>query len=159
MKQFVWKYYWWLNRHHDKISGIKLNVSPRSAVDSPLLWPGLLHDHGGQQTGVDSVQLPFLPSPRSRPGDHHPKNTWPSWLPQMVAIIVILSLAKFFKVVSFPDLGRDTLRKIWPLPLMWVFHCSCDSGATYLWALIWELIWEIANMSASIGAHIIGQQI
>ena len=39
-------------------------------------------------------------------------------LGQMLATVTILFLAKFFKMVSFPDVGKETLRKIWPLPLM-----------------------------------------
>jgi len=49
---------------------------------------------------------------------------------QMVATVVILALAKFFQVVSFPDLGRDTLRKIWPLPLMYLGNMVFGLGGT-----------------------------
>jgi len=49
---------------------------------------------------------------------------------QMIATIVILFLAKFFKVVSFPDLGKDTLRKIWPLPLMYLGNMVFGLGGT-----------------------------
>ena len=48
----------------------------------------------------------------------------------MVATITILFFAKFFHVVSFPDLGRDTLRKIWPLPLMYLGNMVFGLGGT-----------------------------
>merc|ERR1719430_2734480 len=51
-------------------------------------------------------------------------------LGQMVATVVILALAKFFQVVSFPDLGKDTLRKIWPLPLMYLGNMVFGLGGT-----------------------------
>lgn len=51
-------------------------------------------------------------------------------LGQMVATITILFFAKFFHVVSFPDLGRDTLRKIWPLPLMYLGNMVFGLGGT-----------------------------
>jgi len=51
-------------------------------------------------------------------------------LGQMVATVTILFLAKFFEVVSFPDLGRETLRKIWPLPLMYLGNMVFGLGGT-----------------------------
>lgn len=51
-------------------------------------------------------------------------------LGQMVATVVILFLAKFFHVVTFPDLGRETLRKIWPLPLMYLGNMVFGLGGT-----------------------------
>ena len=62
----------------------------------------------------------------------------------MLATVTILFLAKFFKMVSFPDLGRETLRKIWPLPLMWafphkiwLFNIVIWSGTWVTWFLDW----------------------
>jgi len=51
-------------------------------------------------------------------------------LGQMLATVTILFLAKFFKMVSFPDLGRETLRKIWPLPLMYLGNMVFGLGGT-----------------------------
>jgi len=51
-------------------------------------------------------------------------------LGQMVATVTILYLAKFFQLVSFPDLGRDTLKKIWPLPLMYLGNMVFGLGGT-----------------------------
>jgi solute carrier family 35 protein len=48
----------------------------------------------------------------------------------MVATVVILFLAKFFHVVTYPDLGRETLRKIWPLPLMYLGNMVFGLGGT-----------------------------
>merc|ERR1712226_1655189 len=48
----------------------------------------------------------------------------------MIATVVILFLAKFFQVVSFPDLGKETLRKIWPLPLMYLGNMVFGLGGT-----------------------------
>ena len=51
-------------------------------------------------------------------------------LGQMLATVIILFLAKFFKMVSFPDVGKDTLRKIWPLPLMYLGNMVFGLGGT-----------------------------
>lgn len=51
-------------------------------------------------------------------------------LGQMLATIIILYLAKFFEVVSYPDMGKDTLRKIWPLPLMYLGNMVFGLGGT-----------------------------
>ena len=48
----------------------------------------------------------------------------------MLATVTILFLAKFFKMVSFPDVGKDTLRKIWPLPLMYLGNMVFGLGGT-----------------------------
>ena len=67
----------------------------------------------------------------------------------MLATVVILFLAKFFKMVSFPDVGRDTLRKIWPLPLMFVYISFFPipvcfdviiPGTWVIWFLGWEAL-------------------
>ena len=38
----------------------------------------------------------------------------------MVATIFILFVAKSFGIVKYPDLSRDTFKKIWPLPLFYL---------------------------------------
>ena len=39
---------------------------------------------------------------------------------QMLATIILLFSAKSFGIVKFPDLSRDTFKKIWPLPLFYL---------------------------------------
>lgn len=49
---------------------------------------------------------------------------------QMTACIVLLYFAKRFGLVSFPDLGRDTARKIFPLPLIYLGNMMFGLGGT-----------------------------
>lgn len=49
---------------------------------------------------------------------------------QMTASIIVLGLAKQFRIVSFPDLGRDTARKIFPLPLIFLGNMMFGLGGT-----------------------------
>ena len=49
---------------------------------------------------------------------------------QMVATLVVLSLAKSLKVISFPNLSKDTLLKIWPLPLFYLGNMLFGLGGT-----------------------------
>lgn len=49
---------------------------------------------------------------------------------QMTACIVLLYLAKRCGLVSFPDLGRDTARKIFPLPLIYLGNMMFGLGGT-----------------------------
>jgi len=51
-------------------------------------------------------------------------------LGQIAATIVILWLGKLFKLISFPDLSSDTLRKIWPLPVMYLGNMVFGLGGT-----------------------------
>ncbi|XP_023336563.1 UDP-N-acetylglucosamine/UDP-glucose/GDP-mannose transporter [Eurytemora carolleeae] len=41
-------------------------------------------------------------------------------LGQIIATIIILKVGKLLQIVNFPDLTKDTARKIWPLPLMYL---------------------------------------
>lgn len=49
---------------------------------------------------------------------------------QMTASIIVLGLAKQFGIISFPDLGRDTARKIFPLPLIYLGNMMFGLGGT-----------------------------
>lgn len=51
-------------------------------------------------------------------------------LGQIVATILVLHFGKLFKIISFPDLSRDTLRKVWPLPLMYLGNMVFGLGGT-----------------------------
>lgn len=49
---------------------------------------------------------------------------------QMTASIIVLFFAKQCNIVSFPDLGRDTARKIFPLPLIYLGNMMFGLGGT-----------------------------
>lgn len=49
---------------------------------------------------------------------------------QMVASILVLYFGKKFRIVSFPDLGRDTPRKLFPLPLIYLGNMMFGLGGT-----------------------------
>ena len=49
---------------------------------------------------------------------------------QMIATVVILNLARAFKIINFPGLSTDTFRKIWPLPLMYLGNMVFGLGGT-----------------------------
>merc|ERR1719225_664153 len=51
-------------------------------------------------------------------------------LGQMVATIVVLSIGKWSKIITFPSLSKDTLRKIWPLPLFYIGNMLFGLGGT-----------------------------
>lgn len=49
---------------------------------------------------------------------------------QMTASIIVLGLAKQLGIITFPDLGRDTARKIFPLPLIYLGNMMFGLGGT-----------------------------
>lgn len=49
---------------------------------------------------------------------------------QMTASIIVLYFAKKIRIVSFPDLGRDTPRKLFPLPLIYLGNMMFGLGGT-----------------------------
>lgn len=49
---------------------------------------------------------------------------------QMTASIVVLFIGKQLRIVSFPDFEKDTLRKIFPLPLIFLFNMVFGLGGT-----------------------------
>lgn len=49
---------------------------------------------------------------------------------QMIASIVVLYSGKKVRLVSFPDLGRDTPRKLFPLPLIYLGNMMFGLGGT-----------------------------
>eukprot|EP00088_Acartia_fossae_P058621 TRINITY_DN6883_c1_g1_i1.p1 TRINITY_DN6883_c1_g1~~TRINITY_DN6883_c1_g1_i1.p1 ORF type:complete len:334 (+),score=15.45 TRINITY_DN6883_c1_g1_i1:125-1126(+) len=51
-------------------------------------------------------------------------------LGQIVATILVLQIGKLTKLITFPDLSRDTVRKIWPLPLMYLGNMIFGLGGT-----------------------------
>lgn len=51
-------------------------------------------------------------------------------LGQMAASIIVLGLAKQLRIISFPDLARDTGRKIFPLPLVYLGNMMFGLGGT-----------------------------
>ncbi|CAL1536676.1 unnamed protein product [Lymnaea stagnalis] len=51
-------------------------------------------------------------------------------LGQILAGIVVLYTAKMLRFISFPDLSIDTLRKVWPLPLIYVANLIFGLGGT-----------------------------
>ena len=48
----------------------------------------------------------------------------------MIATLLVLSISKSLKVISFPDLSRETLLKIWPLPLFYLGNMLFGLGGT-----------------------------
>ena len=48
----------------------------------------------------------------------------------MVATLVVLFLAKNLKLISFPNVSKDTLLKIWPLPLFYLGNMLFGLGGT-----------------------------
>jgi len=51
-------------------------------------------------------------------------------LGQILATIIILRLGKLFNVISFPNLTKDTFRKIWPLPVTYLGNMLFGLGGT-----------------------------
>merc|ERR1712241_691258 len=51
-------------------------------------------------------------------------------LGQMTATLVVLSLGKWLKIIDFPKLSKDILRKIWPLPLFYIGNMLFGLGGT-----------------------------
>lgn len=51
-------------------------------------------------------------------------------LGQMVATLLILRVGKFLKIVKYPDLGADTFKKIWPLPIFYLGNMVFGLGGT-----------------------------
>lgn len=51
-------------------------------------------------------------------------------LGQMVATITVLWAGRFFKVVQFPPLSTDILRRIWPLPVIYLGNMATGLGGT-----------------------------
>lgn len=51
-------------------------------------------------------------------------------LGQIVATILVLQVGKTCKIIKFPDLSRDTARRIWPLPLMYLGNMVFGLGGT-----------------------------
>ena len=48
----------------------------------------------------------------------------------MIATLFVLFVGKSFKIISFPDLSTDTLKKIWPLPLFYLGNMLFGLGGT-----------------------------
>ena len=48
----------------------------------------------------------------------------------MIATMIVLFVGKSIKIISFPDLSRDTLKKIWPLPLFYLGNMLFGLGGT-----------------------------
>ena len=48
----------------------------------------------------------------------------------MLATLLILSVGKSLKIITFPDLSTETFRKIWPLPLMYLGNMVFGLGGT-----------------------------
>jgi hypothetical protein len=51
-------------------------------------------------------------------------------LGQMTATILILFIGKWFRIITFPTLTKDTFRKIWPLPLFYIGNMLFGLGGT-----------------------------
>jgi len=51
-------------------------------------------------------------------------------LGQMTATLIVLSLGKWLKIITFPNLSKDVLRKIWPLPLFYIGNMLFGLGGT-----------------------------
>ena len=51
-------------------------------------------------------------------------------LGQMVSTVVVLWVSKKCGYLSFPSLQRDTVRKIWPLPLIYAGNMMTGLGGT-----------------------------
>jgi len=51
-------------------------------------------------------------------------------LGQMTATLIVLSLGKWLKIITFPNLSKDILRKIWPLPLFYIGNMLFGLGGT-----------------------------
>ena len=48
----------------------------------------------------------------------------------MLATLLVLSLGKWLKIITFPNLSKDVLRKIWPLPLFYIGNMLFGLGGT-----------------------------
>lgn len=51
-------------------------------------------------------------------------------LGQMTATLIVLSLGRWCKIIDFPKLSKDVLRKIWPLPLFYIGNMLFGLGGT-----------------------------
>lgn len=51
-------------------------------------------------------------------------------LGQMITTVLVLFTGKKLGIIQFPDLGSDTFRKIWPLPLMYLGNMIFGLGGT-----------------------------
>ncbi|CAG2104303.1 unnamed protein product [Medioppia subpectinata] len=49
---------------------------------------------------------------------------------QMLATIIILSIGKSLNVINYPNYTKDTLLKIWPLPVLYIGNLVCGLGGT-----------------------------
>ncbi|XP_014221757.1 UDP-sugar transporter UST74c [Trichogramma pretiosum] len=49
---------------------------------------------------------------------------------QMLATIVVLFIARAFKIIDFPGLEKSTFKKIWPLPLIYICNMIFGLGGT-----------------------------
>jgi len=49
---------------------------------------------------------------------------------QMVATIVVLFVGKLFGVIKYPDFSRDVIKKVWPLPVLYLGNLVCGLGGT-----------------------------
>merc|ERR1712223_2347605 len=51
-------------------------------------------------------------------------------LGQMTATILVLLFCKWFRIINFPGLTKETVRKIWPLPLLYIGNMLFGLGGT-----------------------------
>ncbi|GFN88092.1 UDP-n-acetylglucosamine/udp-glucose/GDP-mannose transporter-like [Plakobranchus ocellatus] len=51
-------------------------------------------------------------------------------LGQIVASVVVLYAAKFTRIITYPDMSMDTVRKVWPLPLIYIGNLIFGLGGT-----------------------------
>ncbi|CAG5126394.1 unnamed protein product, partial [Candidula unifasciata] len=51
-------------------------------------------------------------------------------LGQIISGIVVLYIAKMLRLITFPDLSWDTVRKVWPLPLVYIGNLLFGLGGT-----------------------------
>lgn len=48
----------------------------------------------------------------------------------MTATILVLLICKWFRIVNYPSLSKETVRKIWPLPLLYLGNMLFGLGGT-----------------------------
>ena len=48
----------------------------------------------------------------------------------MTATILVLLVCKWFRIINFPGLTKETVRKIWPLPLLYIGNMLFGLGGT-----------------------------
>ncbi|XP_077302041.1 UDP-sugar transporter UST74c fringe connection [Arctopsyche grandis] len=61
---------------------------------------------------------------------HHFPSYQALGLGQMITTIIVLFLSRSFGIVKFPSFGRDTVRKIWPLPVIYLGNMITGLGGT-----------------------------